>query len=321
MMDVGLASINRLPGLPLAIVVLLSSHLVAAERAPLVLPLWPDLKVPADQETVEDRSHDPRKPDRAYKGVFAPEITISWPVGETAHAPAAVICPGGGYGKVVIDKEGHAIAQWLNGMGFVAAVLKYRLPVPGGEQPEVPLPIQDGMRAIRLLRERAEEWGIDPHRIGIVGSSAGGHLASTVSTHFASLPANGEKVSARPDFQLLLYPVIVMDQTAVTHPGSRDSLLGKDASPERQKFYSNDLQVTAQTPPAFIVHAKDDKGVPLANSQRYRDALLAAGVPAELLILETGGHGFGLGAKGGEPAAWPPVGAEWLKKQIENPQP
>ena len=303
--------------LPLVLMTI-SSQFFGAERRPLVLPLWPDLKVPPGREAVEDRSHDPQKPDRACQGVYAPELTISWPEGKVDSAPAAVICPGGGYAKVVIDKEGHAIAEWLNSLGIVAAVLKYRLPTSEGEQPEVPLAIQDGQRAIRLLRERAAEWDIDPHRIGIIGSSAGGHLAATVATHFQSLPAHNENVSARPDFQMLLYPVIVFDHTDIAHAGSRDNLLGKEAPPERLRFYSNDQQVTAETPPAFLVHARDDKGVPLANSQRYRDALLTVGVPAELLILETGGHGFGLGFKGGEPTSWPSIGAKWLKKEVNH---
>lgn len=308
-----MSKITHLLGLAL---MTLASSPAAAERPPKVIPLWPDLKVQTGEEKVEDRSQNPKDPDRAYSGIFVPELTISWPQGDVTNAPAAVICPGGGYGRVVIDKEGHDIAKWLNGMGMVAAVLKYRLPVPGGDQPEVPLPTQDGLQAIRLLREHASQWGIDPGRIGIVGASAGGHLASTIATHFDSLPNNGNPVSARPDFQMLLYPVIVMDHSPVTHGGSRDKLLGTDASPERLKFYSNDLQVSAKSPPAFIIHARDDKAVPIANAQRYRDALQAAGVPVELLVFETGGHGFGLGVKGGEPASWPPIGAEWLKKNV-----
>ncbi len=289
----------------------------AHAREPLVLPLWPDLKGNAATEVVTDRSKNPRIQDRAIEKITFPELTITWPEKSGDSAPAAVICPGGGYRKVVIDKEGHAIAQWLNSMGFVAAVLKYRLPVPG-EVPETPLPSQDGLRAVRTLRYNAAKWGIDPDRIGIIGSSAGGHLASTVATHFSTIPAPSgdpiDQTSARPDFQMLLYPVIALDDPAITHAGSRDSLLGPNAPVERLLFFSNDRQVTAQTPPAFIVHAEDDKGVSLPNSERYRDALKTAGVPAELLVLKTGGHGFGLGAKGGEPASWPPIGAAWLKR-------
>lgn len=288
----------------------------AHAREPLSTPLWPDLKVSATPEAITDRSKDPNQKDRAIEGVTVPELTISWPEKADPSAPAAVICPGGGYRKVVIDKEGHAIAKWLNQMGFVAAVLKYRLPVKG-EVLEVPLPTQDGLRAVRLLRSNAAKWGIDPKCIGIIGSSAGGHLASTVATHYSSIaiPSNDpiDQTSARPDFQMLLYPVIALDEPAITHAGSRDTLLGENAPVDRLRFFSNDLQVSAQTPPAFIVHAEDDKGVPLANSERYRDALKAVGVPVELLILKTGGHGFGLGSKGGEPASWPPIGSAWLK--------
>ena len=297
---------------------LLAFTLVQAHsREPLVLPLWPDLKGDTTTEIVTDRSKDPQKLDRGIEKVTFPELTITWPENGGGSAPAAVICPGGGYGKVVIDKEGHSIAQWLNRMGFVAAVLKYRLPVPGSV-PETPVPTQDGLRAMRTLRYNAAQWGIDPDRIGIIGSSAGGHLASTVATHFSTIPPPSsdpiDQTSARPDFQMLLYPVIALDDPTITHSGSRDALLGPNAPADRLLLFSNDRQVTAQTPPAFIVHAEDDKAVPLPNAQRYRDALKAAGVPVELLILTTGGHGFGLGAKGGEPASWPPIGAAWLRK-------
>jgi len=289
-------------------------------KSPLTLPLWPASRFPepASPEQVEDRSLDPLTPDRAIQNVAVPRLTVTWPNADGTPRPAALICPGGGYSNIVIDKEGHAIARWLNGLGFVAAVLKYRLPSPMAGNPEVPAPIQDGLRAVRLLRFHAAEWGIDPGRVGIIGSSAGGHLASAVATHFSSIaPPSGDPsdcVSARPDFQMLLYPVIVMDALEITHIGSRTNLLGSDPAPERLAFYSNNRQVSKQTPPAFIVHAEDDATVPIANTLHYRQALSAAGVPTELLILKTGGHGFGLGVQGGEPAGWPPIGAAWLKE-------
>lgn len=290
------------------------SALSAAERPPLVLPLWPDL-APAGEESVEDRSSDPLHPDRSLRNVTFPELTVTWPRDAAGNAPAVVICPGGGYEKVNIDK-GHDTAKWLNDLGVVAAVLKYRLPVPGTEQPAIPFPIQDGQQAIRLLRLNAREWGIDPNRVGIVGSSAGGHLASTLATH--STPGDPpDSFSPRPDFQMLLYPVISFD-AGIAHAGSRKHLLGENPTAETVRLYSNELQVTKDTPPAFIVHAEDDEVVLIANSLRYRDALQRAGVPVELLVLKTGGHGFYLGCPGTDSERWTTTGAAWLKPWI-NP--
>ncbi|MDQ3290719.1 MAG: alpha/beta hydrolase, partial [Bacteroidota bacterium] len=190
--------------------------------------------------------------------------------------------------------EGVDVARKLNEKGIAAFVVKYRLPSSKtSTNPEI-APLQDAQQAIRVVGKRAKEWQIDPDRIGIMGFSAGGHLASTAGTHFqkAVIP-NSDNISVRPDFMILVYPVI-SSQPGVAHQGSFDNLLGKNASPEKLKEYSNDQQVTAQTPPTFLIHASDDKVVPPANSILFYQALQKLNIPAELHIYPKGGHGFGL---------------------------
>jgi len=219
-----------------------------------------------------------------------------------------VICPGGGYGGLVTGAEGHGIAQWLNAHGITGVVLEYRLPKGNAF-----VPLLDAQRAIRTVRSRAKEWGIDPQRIGIIGFSAGGHLASTAGTHFdAGDPKSAdaiEQVSCRPDFMILVYPVISMG--AKGHQGSRNNLLGKDAKPDLVELFSNEKRVTAQTPPAFLAHALDDRVVPPDNSKMFYDALLASGVEAKYLELPSGGHGLN-GYKGPMWDAWQAQSLEWL---------
>ncbi len=232
----------------------------------------------------------------------------------TLHRPAkpngtaVVICPGGGYGGLVTGAEGHGIADWLNGHGVTGVVLEYRL--PAGRHA---VPLLDAQRAIRTVRANAKAWNIDPARIGIIGFSAGGHLASTAATHFDAGKPDAtdavEKVSCRPDFAILIYPVITMDAT--THAGSRSNLLGKDPSPELIKLYSNETQVTDKTPPTFLAHALDDKVVVPANSQSFYEALQAHKVPSKYLELPSGGHGLN-GYKGPMWDAWQTGSLAWL---------
>ena len=226
------------------------------------------------------------------------------------NGSAVVICPGGGYGGLVTGAEGHGIAKWLNNHGITGVVLEYRLPKG---RPFVPL--LDAQRAIRTVRANAKTWSVDPAKIGIIGFSAGGHLASTVGTHFdAGNPKATdaiEKQSCRPDFMILVYPVITM-QTK-THGGSRTNLLGKNPTEDLQKLFSNEMQVTSKTPPAFLAHAKDDKAVVPENSKAFYEALLAEKVPAEYLELPSGGHGLN-GYKGPMWDAWQRQSLEWLAK-------
>ena len=224
------------------------------------------------------------------------------------NGTAAVICPGGGYGGLVTGAEGHGIAAWLNGHGVTGVVLEYRL--PAGRHA---VPLLDAQRAIRTVRANAKSWHIDPARIGIIGFSAGGHLASTAATHFDAGKPDAtdpvEKVSCRPDFAILVYPVISMGE--LTHGGSRNNLLGKDPSPELIELYSNEKQVTDKTPPTFLAHPLDDKVVVPANSQSFYDALQAHKVPSQYLELPSGGHGLN-GYKGPMWDAWQTGSLAWL---------
>lgn len=227
------------------------------------------------------------------------------------NGAAMVICPGGGYGGLVMGAEGHGIANWLNEHGVGGIVLKYRLP-KGRHM----VPLLDAQRAVRMARMHSAEWGIDPHRIGIIGFSAGGHLASTAETHFDSGDQKSsdpvERVSCRPDFAILIYPVISMGEKG--HRGSRTNLLGSDPTPELIDQFSNEKRVTAETPPTFLAHALDDKVVPVDNSRMFFEALQAHKVPAKLLELPSGGHGLN-GYKGPMWDAWQSQSLEWLAGQ------
>ncbi|WP_245747446.1 alpha/beta hydrolase [Parapedobacter koreensis] len=231
-------------------------------------------------------------------GVTLPTLTAYLPAAGVANTgKAVIICPGGGYSILAIGHEGHDVAKQLATNGIAAFVLKYRLPKDEIMEDKRIGPLQDAQRAIQLVRERAGEWGIARDKIGIAGFSAGGHLASTLSTHYAAaLIDNPKGTSLRPDFSLLLYPVISM-QEGMTHGGSRTNLLGSNPNPEDINHFSNELQVTADTPPAFLVHAEDDTVVPIANSQVYIEALQKHGTDAELITYPAGGHGFGLNNK------------------------
>ena len=293
----------------------LASAMLAGE--PVEIPLWPAGSLPklsdAGPEGITNRGTSML--DRAVSNVTIPTLTVYLPEGNQTNTIAVVICPGGGYARLAIDKEGHDVARWLNTIGVAGIVLKYRLPRPELAVGQKPWPIQDGEQAIRLVHSRATEWKIDPHRVGLMGFSAGGHLASTVGTHLdQAQPATTnavERLSARPDFMVLVYPVISMKEP-ITHQGSLFYLLGATPDPKLVEFYSNESQVTSRTPPTFLVQARDDR-VSIENSLRFYAALQKAGVPSELHVFEKGGHGFGLGVNGGEPAAWPNLCAVWLK--------
>jgi acetyl esterase/lipase len=239
-----------------------------------------------------------------------PTLTPYFPPKEKATGAVVIVCPGGGYTRLA-DHEGRPIAEWLNSIGITAFVLKYRL----GPRYHHPAPLQDAARAIRTVRARATEWNLDPERIGILGSSAGGHLAATAGTHFDSgkrdAPDPIERVSSRPNLMILIYPVITMKEK--THAGSKKSLLGPDPSPDLVALLSNEEQVTKETPPAFLVHTTTDPGVPVENSLMFVTALRKAGVPFELHVYERGPHGFGLGANDPILATWPGRCADWLR--------
>ena len=244
-----------------------------------------------------------------------PNLPIYRPPREKATGAAVVICPGGGYGHLAMDHEGHQIAQWLNSFGVAGFIVKYRHSNSGAGYGH-PAPLQDAQRAVRTVRARAKEWNVDPERIGILGFSAGGHLASSAGTHFQNRYSDAkdsiDKFSCRPDFMILIYPVISFTEWC-THKGSRKNLLGNDPESELVENLSNERQVTAQTPPTFLVHGNDDKGVPPENSIFFYLALRKAKVPAEMHIYENGRHGFGLGKQFGAVSSWPLRCQEWMR--------
>jgi acetyl esterase/lipase len=246
----------------------------------------------------------------AIGSVDIPTLTPYFPEKGKATGAAIIVCPGGGYSHLA-EHEGRPVAEWLNTLGITAFVLKYRL----GPRYQHPAPLQDAARAIRTVRARAAEWQIDPQRIGILGFSAGGHVASTIGTHFdAGKPGDPdpiERMSSRPDLMILIYPVITMKE--FTHAGSKRLLLGENPSADLVTLLSNEEQVKKETPPAFLVHSASDPAVPVENSLRFVEALRKAGVPFELHVYERGPHGFGLGGNDPILSTWPARCADWLR--------
>lgn len=229
--------------------------------------------------------------------ISKPTLMPFLPTKEKANGTAVIICPGGGYRINAIEHEGTDVAKKFNEMGVAAFVLKYRIPNEASMENKETGPLQDAQRAIQMVRERANEWNINVNKIGIMGFSAGGHLASTAGTHFNTAQiANSANVSLRPDFMILIYPVISF-QSSIGHLGSRDQLIGKDPSKDKVDFYSNELQVTTATPPTFLVHASDDGAVKSENSILFYQSLIRNNIPAELHIYQKGGHGFGMNNK------------------------
>ena len=242
----------------------------------------------------------------------SPAITPFLPDPAKRTGAAVVICPGGGYAGLAMEKEGLAPARWFQERGVAAFVLRYRC---GGGKNQQPVPLADAQRAIRIIRSNAKEWGVDPQRVGILGFSAGGHLASTAATMFDEGQADAadaiDRQSSRPDFAVLVYPVITLQGDAA-HAGSRKNLLGDNPDAKLIEQWSTDRQVTDKTPPTFLVHASDDAGVVPKNSLLFYDALVAHHVPAEMHIYEGGGHGFGM-LRGDKPwDQWPQQLEPWL---------
>jgi acetyl esterase/lipase len=245
------------------------------------------------------------------EAVDRPEVML-YPAKEPATGAMVVICPGGGYGVLAIDHEGQQIARWFNSLGISAAVVKYRL----GPRYHHPAPLQDVQRAIRYVRSRAVELKIDPARVGVMGFSAGGHLASTVSTHFDlgdSMQADPvEHQSCRPDFSILCYPVISL-KSEFGHKGSARNLLGENPDVKLLESLSTETRVTGETPPTFLFHTGEDKGVPVQNALVYYQALVENGVPAELHVYQQGPHGVGLANGNPVLTTWKERLADWLK--------
>lgn len=271
------------------------------------LPVWPGGAPSGNGITAKETVDDAGR----VSFVSEARIYVYHPAKEKNTGKAVIICPGGGYGILAMRHEGEMFARWLAERGITGIILKYRLP---NHHPEIPL--ADASRAIRLVRSRAQGWGINPAKIGIAGFSAGGHLASTAGTHFtAGTPEAAdliERCSSRPDFMILFYPVISLTMPGVAHSGSRSSLLGNNSPQSLADYYSNEKQVTAQTPPTFLVHCDDDTGVSPLNSLAFYEALKKAGVPAVLYIFGEGGHGWGLNENFAYYREWTGLLETWL---------
>lgn len=243
-----------------------------------------------------------------------PSLTIYLPKGENATKTGVVVAPGGGYQHLAMEKEGEQYALWLNRHGVAAFVLKYRL----GPVYHYPVELEDAQRAIRMVRANAAEYGVDPRRIGMWGSSAGGHLAATAGTKYG--PGNPaaadplDRVSSRPDFLILAYPVITLE-APYAHVGSREYLLGDNPDPALVASLSAETQVTKDTPPAFLFATTDDRTVPVMNSVMFYEALVRVGVPAELHLFQHGAHGSGLAAANPELSVWPELLIKWMRER------
>jgi len=284
----------------------------APEPTPSPVPLWDGPAPQGHGSTPDD----------------IPSLTVFLPESKSGPTAAVVICPGGGYGRLSLNHEGINIARWFQSHGVAGLVLQYRLPKNGYLHP---VPLLDAQRAQRLARSHAQDWNIDPKKVGVIGFSAGGHLASTVATHFDSgnpqAPDAVDRLSCRPDFAVLVYPVISMKDD-ITHRGSKKSLLGTNPDPALVENLSNDTQVTSQTPPTLLVHAQDDRAVPIENSRLMYAALQKAGVVSAIHEYPIGGHGFGFGdmkRPGDNPRAlklgWIDKAGDWLKAQGFLPGP
>ncbi len=267
----------------ICLVQIISVPLRAQKEMPLYPHHIPNAKEAENQETNQNN---------VVRNVSTPTLSVFLPPAGTGNGTAVIVCPGGGYGVLVIDREGYRVAKELNKAGIAAFVLKYRLPSDRTMQDKAIGPLQDAQQAIKTVREKAREWQVDPAKIGIMGFSAGGHLASTAGTHYdSSFVDNPQKTSLRPDFMVLVYPVISFEGK-IGHKGSASNLLGPAATVERASYFSNELQVKANTPPAYLTHAGDDTVVPVSNSIRFYEALNAKGIAADLHIYAKGEHGY-----------------------------
>lgn len=277
----------------------------AQQTIPLYEGAVPGMKnVPSEEKYDSAKAH-------AFN-VTNPSLTIYLPAKEKATGAAVVVCPGGGYGMLVMGNEGHVIAKYFANHGIAAFALKYRIPGDKTMQDKSTAPLQDAQRALQLVRSRANEWGIDTARVGIMGFSAGGHLAATASTLFSQpvIPMV-KNISVRPSFSILVYPVISM-LPPLGHSGSAKNLLGEKPGPDKLRFYSAEQQVNSNTPPAFLTHAGDDKAVDVDNSIQYYNQLRKNGVPAEMHIYPRGGHGFVLHLPQED---WLPLILKWMKNE------
>lgn len=295
------------------------SRLVMADPTETI-DLWPGLPPGAPArlpvETVHERSKDPAYNDRYVIGIARPRLVVFRPV--QPSGAAALIAPGGGYERIVLDKEGYETARWLAGRGVTAFVLFYRLPHEGWVN-AADVPLQDSQRAMRLIRAHAAGFGVDPKRVCAMGFSAGGHVCADLLARFAApvyAPVDdADRLSARPDIAAPIYPVVSMT-LPIAHAGSRDNLLGENATPEMERAHSPNLNIAADAPPAFLLHAEDDPVVPVRNTLVLREALLAQHLPVETHLFPEGGHGFGLRlSRGHSVEGWEEIFWAWGTKR------
>jgi acetyl esterase/lipase len=293
----------------------LNAFMISGFSQTLTIKLWPD-GIPGsitNPSYVEKITTADGRITRCEK-VVTPDLTVFLPAQDKANGSAVLICPGGGYSALAFDHEGNAIAKWLNDNGIAGIILKYRLPSDQIMKDKSIGPLQDAQEAMRVIRRNANDWKIDPKKVGVIGFSAGGHLASTLSTHYAEKVYEvKDNSSARPDFSLLIYPVVSFD-TAITHRGSRNNLIGIKPDAKQVERFSNELQITAETPPAFLVHSADDKAVPVMNSIGYFKGLQKNNIPVELHVFQKGGHGYGLAPDRGTESSWPDLCIKWMKQ-------
>lgn len=275
-----------------------------------IIPLYPGEIPNSTSYRMKEITLNDSKGFLGYRNVSVPTLAVYLPSAELATGYAVIICPGGGYGMESYRLEGTVIAEAFISQGIAAFILKYRLPSDSIMPDKSIGPLQDAQQAIKMVRQRAVEWNVDTSRIGIMGFSAGGHLASTAATHYnKSYIPNPEQTNLRPDFLILVYPVISMTDS-LTHMGSRNNLLGRNPSPENVLLFSNELQVTRNTPPAWLTHTGDDTAVPVENSIRFYEALIRKNVPAEMHLYPKGNHGFILKLQPGE---WMMPLFDWVK--------
>lgn len=298
---------------PLTIAVMVLAT-AAAHTQPRIMKLWP-AGVPgavSHPQYTEETLKIETGAERIFR-ITDPTIAVFIPTKVRPNGTAVIVCPGGGYVRLAMDHEGSQIASWLNDAGITCVLLKYRMPSDSAMVDKAVGPLQDVQEAIRITRRNAAAWHVNPQRIGVMGFSAGGHLAASASTRFDEKVYPCDTTSARPDFSILMYPVISM-QAGVTHSGSRKNLLGNTPFQSALDRASNELRVTSATPMAFIVHSTDDAVVLLENSIRYVQAMKQYNIPAEMHVFERGGHGYGLaGNRTTTERAWPELCLAWLR--------
>lgn len=295
------------------IVLLFIVPFMAVAQTPDVMKIWPGQAPYSNGQITPEKDNN-----GSITNIGEASIIVYHPEHGKANGSAVIICPGGGYSGEASIKEGHDVAKWFASFGVTGIVLKYRLPGADGITERDKAPLSDAQRTIRLVRSKATEWGLKSNQIGIMGFSAGGNLAVNAGTHFdggnpqSSDPV--EQISCRPDILILMYPVISMEAN-LTHMGSRNNLLGRQPDSTKVKYYSGEQNVTAETPPTFLVQATDDKVVKVENSIYFYLAIHKFGIPVEMHIYEKGGHGFGMNQTTGTALSWPERLKAWMEQR------